>query len=371
MDQIDFTTYKLDKRSTNQISNLLHNYLDNCVFVDHVIKHFSIELLIKTKNNGLISNILLYYIKILDNIMINKLQIMIAELDNFKLMKRDYLNLICYYYNNNYEQAQLLFKQNILPEGNLQLKDINFILENNLVKLLPYLDKLFIQSNNGIYSFVNPQTVLLNKVNIKENLILFILEKIELELPIIIVNNINKFYTNIKNIKKDYNVIIDAGNILFGRNGIITNNSLIDLENIIIKTKETIGEPLIIIHQKHFKINNKIDDIFLRTNTLYYKTPYNVNDDLFILWFFLKSNCISHIISNDKYRDHIFKYKNLSNKDEFSICEFKNIIKQQTLGFNLITMDIQKILPWSLCIQYIDSVVYIPHISGNFIKIIV
>jgi hypothetical protein len=367
MEKIDVTMYKLDKHGINNISYLLYNYLDNCDFVDRIIKHYSIELLIKTKNNGLISNILLYHIKILDNDMINKLLIIISELDNFKLMKRDYLNLICYYYNNNYEHAVLLFKQNVLLEGNLQLKDIEFILENKLIKLLYYLDKLFIESNYNINSLVKPHPYLLNKINIKQNLILSILEKIELEFSIIIINNINKFYTNLK---KVFNVIIDAGNILFGRNGIITNNSLIDLENIIIKTKKTIGEPLIIIHQKHLK-KNKIVDIFLRTNTEYYKTPYNLNDDLFILWFFLKSNCESHIISNDKYRDHIFKYKSLSNKNDFSICEFKNIIKQQTLEFNLINMDIQQILPWSRCIQYIDSVVYIPHISGNFIKILI
>lgn len=367
MNQIDVTMYKLDKHGINNISYLLYNYLDNCTFVNRIINHFSIELLIKTKNNGLISNILLYHIKILDNDMINKLLIMINELDNFKLMKRDYLNLICYYYNNNYEQAEIIFKQNILPEGNLQLKDIDFILENKLIKLLPYLDKLFIESNDNIYSLVKPQSEILNKVNIKQNFILSLLEKIELEFHIIIKNNINQFY---KNLKKDYNVIIDAGNILFGRNGIITNNSLMDLENIIIKTKKTIGLPLIVIHQKHLK-NNKITDIFLRTNTQYYKTPYNLNDDLFILWFFIKSKCESYIISNDKYRDHIFKYKSLSIKNDFSVCEFKNIIKQQTLGFNLLTMEIQNILPWSRCIQYIDSTVYIPHISGNFIKILV
>jgi hypothetical protein len=370
MEQIDFTTYKLDNRGINNISYLLYNYLDNYAFVECIIKHFSIELLIKTKNNGLISNILLYHIKILDNEIINKLLIMITELDNFKLMKRDYLNLIYYYYNNNYEQAKVLFKQNILPEGNLQLKDIEFILENNLIKLLPYLDNLFIElpyldNLFNIFSLVNPQILKLNKVNIKQNCILSLLKKIELEFSINLINNINNFYTNLKN---NFKVIIDAGNILFGRNGIITKNSLIDLENIIIKTKNTIGEPLIIIHQRHFK-NNKIIDIFLRTNTTYYKTIYNLNDDLFILWFFLKSNCATYIISNDKYRDHIFKYKSLSNKNEFSICEFKNIIKQQTLEFNLITMEIQQILPWSLCIQYIDSVVYIPHISGNFISV--
>jgi len=368
MEEIDFTNYNLDNRGINNISYLLYNYLDNYAFVERIIKHFSIELLIKTKNNGLISNILLYHIKILNNEIINKLLIMITELENFKLMKRDYLNLICYYYNNNYEQAKLLFRENILPECNLQLKDIEFILENNLIKLLPYLDNLFIESNYNIFPLVNPHILKLklNKINIKDNIILSLLEKIELHFSVILLNNINNFYTNINN---NFKVIIDAGNVLFGRNGIITKNSLIDLENIIIKTKKTIGEPLIVIHQRHFKSNNNIINIFLRTNTKYYKTPYNLNDDLFILWFFLKSNCTSYIISNDKYRDHIFKYKSLSNKNEFSICEFKNIIKQQTLEFNLITMDIQQILPWSLCIQYIDSVVYIPHISGNFISV--
>ena len=368
MDQINFTNYKLDKYGTNQLAYLLYANLNNHDFIDMIIKQFTIESLIKTKNNGLISNILLYYIKILNNYMINQLIEYINELSDFKLMKRDYLNLICYYYNDNYHQAQRLFEQNILVNNNLQLKDIDFILENNLIKLLPYLDKLFIQVQNISYSLVNPQTIKLKKVNIKQSLILYLLKKIELEFTInkSIINKINNFY---KNIKKECKVIIDAGNILFGRNGTITNYSFIDLENIIIKTKEIIGEPLIIIHQRHLK-NKKLLDLFLKTDTPYYQTPYNMNDDLFILWFFLKSNCIQYIISNDKYRDHIFKFNNIScNKDDFSICEFKNIIKQQTLEYNLITNNIQEILSWSMCIQHIDSNIYIPHISGQLLHI--
>lgn len=371
MNQINLSNYKLDNRGANQLAYLMYKYKEP-EFVDKVMDQFGVELLLKTKNNGLISNVILHYIKKSSTHMINNL--IINHNDDFKLMKRDYLNLICYFYLSDYNRAKTIFEENILvkrtctTESILQEKDIDFILTNNLVKLLPYLTGLFIETDNNTYHKVNPNSIKLNKINIGDDLNSYLLNKIESDLHTY-SHHINKFYsqTNIK-----FKAIIDACNILHGRNGVITNESLTDLENIINQTKIHIGEPLVIIHCRHFK-NCKLNDVFLRTNTTFYKTPYNFNDDIFIMWFFVKAYCNLYIISNDKYRDHIFKFetstKSLIKLNQFYMCQFANIIKQQTLSYNLIQMQIQTPLYWSICIQYIDGIVYIPHISGYFVII--
>ena len=185
------------------------------------------------------------------------------------------------------------------------------------------------------------------------------------------LKQLTSFYTKLNDIK----VIIDAGNILHNRQGVIIQQSFIDLENIIINVITNIGTPLIIIHSKHLKIYPELINIFIRTGVNYFRTPYNINDDFFILWFFLKYNCKAYIISNDKYRDHIFKFNTLSKNqsnipnNDLNIFQFKNIIKQQTLQYNTNINEIQKPLNWSFCIQMINDHIYIPHISGNFIQI--
>ena len=366
--QIDLNNYTLDNRGVNQLAFLIYKYKDS-EFTDKILKQFGIESLLKTKNSGLISNILLYLINISSTDMINYLINHINKTD-FKLMKRDYLNLICYFYTNNFNYAKIFFEENILlkctsiGESILLEKDIDFILSNNLIKLLPYLQGLFIETENNTYPTINPTMIKLKKINIDIILESYLLTKIENELNTQLLS-VNNFYLKTK---VKFKAIIDAGNILHGRNGIITKESLLDLENIINQTKINIGNPLIIIHCRHFK-NKNINNIFLRTNTIFYKTPYNFNDDIFIMWFFVKLHCDPYIISNDKFRDHIFKFNTSIKSNQFYMCQFTNIIKQQTLNYNLILKQIQFPLSWSNCIQYIDGIIYIPHISGDFVFI--
>ena len=373
--------YKLNASGVKQLAHLLHEHANNYEFINNIINHYGLEALLNTRNNGLISNILSFYMNTKNDIILGQIIPYITQLNNFKLMKRDYMNFINYYYIDNYPQAELLFTQYILnnslnttpgssPLG-YQMKDINFILNNKLFKLLPYLLDLFIEVDNYNFTLINPININLKKININLNLLTFLINKIETELNNIILKQINSFYTKLNEIK----VIIDAGNILHNRQGNITQQSLIDLENIIINVITNIGTPLIIIHSKHFKTHPELINIFTRTGVIYYRTPYNINDDLFILWFFLKYNCEPYIISNDKYRDHIFKFntltKNQSNipNNDLNIFQFKNIIKQQTLQYNTNINEIQKPLNWSFCIQMINDHIYIPHTSGNFIQI--
>jgi len=373
--------YKLNASGVKQLAHLLYEQSTNYEFINNIINYYTLEALINTKNNGLISNILSFYMNTKNDIILTQIIPYINQLNNFKLMKRDYMNFINYYYINNYSLAEQIFTQYILnnslnttpgcnPLG-YQMKDINFILNNKLFKLLPYLLELFIEVDSTDFPLINPININLKKININLHLLTFLINKIETEFNNIILKQINSFYTKLNEIK----VIIDAGNILHNRQGNITQQSLIDLENIIINVITNIGTPLIIIHSKHFKTHPELINIFTRTGVIYYRTPYNINDDLFIMWFFLKYNCTPYIISNDKYRDHIFKFntltKNQSNilNNDLNTFQFKNIIKQQTLQYNTLLNEIQKPVNWSFCIQLIDNNIYIPHVSGNFIQI--
>jgi hypothetical protein len=373
--------YKLNASGVKQLAHLLYEQSTNYEFINNIINYYTLEALINTKNNGLISNILSFYMNTKNDIILTQIIPYINQLNNFKLMKRDYMNFINYYYINNYSLAEQIFTQYILnnslnttlgcnPLG-YQMKDINFILNNKLFKLLPYLVELFIEVDSTDFPLINPININLKKININLHLLTFLINKIETEFNNIILKQINSFYTKLNEIK----VIIDAGNILHNRQGNITQQSLIDLENIIINVITNIGTPLIIIHSKHFKTHPELINIFTRTGVIYYRTPYNINDDLFIMWFFLKYNCTPYIISNDKYRDHIFKFNTLSKNqsnipnNDLNTFQFKNIIKQQTLQYNTLLNEIQKPVNWSFCIQLIDNNIYIPHVSGNFIQI--
>lgn len=372
---IDYNNYKLDTKGSNRLAFELHKNLRVSGFVDNILENFGLDLLIKTRNSGLISNILYYFIETGNTLMINQLVTKVNTIDNFKLMKRDYMSLINYFYNLDYLLAEMYFIKHILciksdlNTSILQLKDINFILQNKLYKLLSYLSGLFVTTDLYINKYFVPSDIHLKKISIKPDLQTYLLDQIQNHMGNY-VNIANKFY--IKNMENS-TAIIDAGNVIHARNGKITHESINDLVNIIEKTRETIGEPIIIIHKRHFKLNPHLVELFIKTNIKYFQTPYNFNDDIFIMWFFVKSSCLVNIVSNDKYRDHIFKYqssKKIKEKtDDFSMCEFSNVLTEQTLSYNIGPLEIQKVLPYSRCIQMINNIVFIPCISEGFIRI--
>lgn len=376
---INYDNYKLDIKSTNKLAFELHKNLRVPSFVDNILEKFGLDLLIKTRNSGLISNIIYYFIETENTQMINKLISKLDTISNFKLMKRDYMGLINYFYQSDYVRTEMYFVKHILDVKSdlntsiLQLTDINFILKNKLHKLLPYLSGLFITTDLDYSNCVVPGPVLtdtqLKKFSIKPELQIYLLEQIQNHMGHYI-NITNNFY--VKNTGK-FSAIIDAGNVLYAHNGKITIESINDLAKIIEKTRETIGEPIIIIHKRHFKLNPRLVELFIKTNTIYFQTPYNFNDDIFIMWFFVKSSCLINIVSNDKYRDHIFNYQSSKKvkvkTDDFSMCEFSNVLTEQTLSYQLNPLEIQKVLPYSRCIQLVNNFVYIPHISKGFIKI--
>jgi hypothetical protein len=307
---------KNNKIIRNNISWELHTLLLN-----NKLKEIS-EIIDNIKeldyDNGIITNLILYYIKIDNEEKINYF------LKNYKLMKRDYLNIMVY--NKKY-----LYLFDTVAINNFELldKDLDFIIKNNL-DVLPKLDGFFLKNSCNYKNTID--TTLLKLYYLDENSIKLMLELIEKE--IIITNKINDL------LKINFDNIIDCGNIIYNNQGKINYNNL----NII---NQLTGNNLLIIHTKHKK---KLNNDLLKNNI--YFTPYKFNDDLYILYFFLKMKTKCFIISNDKYRDHIFNF-NISEK-------FKNIITQQTINYNLDNNKINDYPKFSNCIQVINDLIFIP-----------
>lgn len=316
--------------------------------INKLLSMLSIDTIIKSKHNGFISNMLYHMIDI-DS---KELEHIYKVLDNTDLlMKRDYLNMILYYYNKDINYAISIFSNKIITKNLILLsKDIDFILDNNMFDLLPLLNEVFICTSINTL----PYTTNYNNLELKY------LNKIDCDtiLQNIIISDI-KYNFDISNVK----TIIDGCNIIHSRTGKITHNSLEDLKIVIEMATIKFGKPLVVIHKRHLKTLPKLMETLKILNVPYILTPPGYDDDLYILYFFLMLKSKVFIISNDKYRDHIFKYNNINQKA-------KNIITQMTVGYkNSQNILIDDIPMYSQCIQHIGNSIYIPHISGNFIKI--
>jgi hypothetical protein len=292
----------------------------------------NIKLLIKDVDiilspNNILTNIISFYIKTNDE----QLEIIKNNIDILDLHKRDYLNLSNYYYEKNFNFANYIFTKYIVDNQNIQLleKDINFMINNKLVKLLYLLEGRFIKTS------VNNNIIQPSLHNINTNILNNVKSMIEKQIN---KKELNKFMNFINNINYDY--IVDGGNVLFYK-GKINNKNINNLYNLCNNINS-----LVLIHQRNLKKHPNIKKELEEQNIKYYLTPYNHNDDLFILLAFLNSYN-SFIISNDKYRDHIFCYNNTN----VNYNQFKNILYLHTLGFTF-----NKIKPcYSYSIQIVDT----------------
>ena len=322
----------------------LHKLLDNNDFDN--IKLLIKDVDITSLPNNILTNIISFFIKT-DN---EYLEIIRDNINLLDLHKRDYLNLSNYYYEKDFNFANIIFTKYIVNNQNIQLleKDINFIINNKLVKLLYLLEGRFIKTSVDInkYNIIQPS---IHKINIDTNILNEVKLLIEKQTS---KKELNKFMNFINNINYDY--IVDAGNVLFYK-GKINNKNINNLYNLCNNKKS-----LVLIHQRHFKKHPNIKKELDERNIKYYLTPYNHNDDLFIILAFLHSYN-SFIISNDKYRDHIFSYNNTN----VNYNQFKNILYNHTLGFSYNEIKPQ----YNYSIQIVDTKILCPHINNVFIEI--
>ena len=302
--------------------NKLNNYIDEYDLFNNNI------------SKGILSILILVYIEL------NNTHQLEYIINNYKLMKRDYLQLINYYYNKNIILAQQLW--NNIDIVSIETKDIDFIIKNNLILLLNKLNNIFVKTSFN-------HNILLNECN--KDLILIYINEHNNNLyfnKLVNLINSNFIFTN-----NNIEYIIDAGNILHSTYGQITKKSIDGLKQIITNTKNNI----VVIHKKHLK-NIHIKNIINNCN--HYITPYLYDDDIYILliFFYLKSKCL--IISNDNFKNYTYILK-LQND--------YNILKQQILNYNINNYILNSNNNFSLCIHVCNNNIYIPTLTYNWYKI--
>lgn len=372
MEQIDFSEYKLSKYDMNKLGFLFHKNKDNPEIILQAMTFFGLENLINMKHNGIVTQILEYYINQSDEETINKIIVQIASFQDFNLMKRDYLNLIKYYYIIDTKKSIDIFVNNILSKSTsntdyvIQSKDINFMIENKLFLLLTYIKDLFIEVS-GNFNCVSQDLINYNKkINVSINSSVFDIINKNL-------SSENKFYIESfwKINKREFKAIIDGGNVLHSAKGKLNDESVSNLIKIIKKTELMLGKSLLIIHRKHIKTFPTLINQIKSIGVTYFLTPYKVNDDIFILWFFLNIETKPYIITNDKYRDHIFHFETVNKKENtnLSMSQFKHVLSQQSLEYDITNNTISQPIRVSKCIHMIENKIYVPHVSGQFIEI--
>ena len=263
------------KYNINQLSKILYDNLDNNI---EYIYNYNINDLLKLKNNGILSLLIQYYIKLNDNYNINYI-IDNIKFNNLILLKRDYLNIIKFYYNLDNEELykkyfdQLLFKFNNNSELLLN-KDIDFILNNKLYNLLLHFDGYFIKTSNNDHSKLS-EYAKLKLYGITSDIINTYLYYIENKIHKNILLMINNLLIKINHENNSNELfILDAGNILNNYMGTITNKSLINLENIINLLIIKKNKLLIIIHNKHIKNLINLEKILKNKKCFYFLNPY-------------------------------------------------------------------------------------------------
>ena len=320
----------------NLICHQFHKYLLNDHFEliqEDIINKYKLDILINTQDKGLISLILQYGIRICNYEIIEKIKPYLS-------MKRDFLHLILYNKQDTINCIEI-FKKNI----NLELflhKDLEFVIENELYFILPYLEGMFLKLDINGSDFYNSKLKKYTLQNTSKYITHFSQK----------INNksLNKFNNIINN---NYDNIIDAANILFSRIGQIDSNSIEDLKTVI----DAFPNSLIIIHKRHLK-DTKIIDIL--KEKLYYATPININDDLFTILAYLNNQV--NIITNDNFKDHTIN-------DNYLRCHINDILIKYVNEDGVFTF--KPICKYTECIQVIDDCVYIPSSKNGFIEIII
>ncbi len=275
---------------------------------------------------------------------------------DFDLMKRDYLLYCNYLYKINIEKAKNVFINNILANEKVLPTDIDFLIENNFTELIKLLNGYYITCNKKNEEININKLKKYNRINREQEIISHFIHLINSSLSDVFnidtfpIHDINPFISKVMSA----DVIIDGGNVLFCKK----EKNVENLKNILSLSLKSFKNPLIIIHQRHKKIMTK-NEFFSNNKKYIYFTPFDVYDDYFLILGMIMNKI--PIITNDKFRDHIFEiFKLFDSKNN----QLSNYIKEMTLSYN--NFKIQNVSKYSKCIQFDEKYIYIPTKSGFF-----
>lgn len=317
--------------------------------------------------NGFISLVLKYLLIIKDDEKLDKW----FTSNKAKLMKRDIKEYCKYYYNKNFNKAEKNFKF-LVENFKLEDGDIDFIIDNKMYSFLNLFNHAYVKTSKigdkESYKY-------LDLIPFNDDLMDTTVTKIS---KYIIFNNKYKsFLSEIKSVK-DNKIIIDGGNILFSERGVVNVNSYKVLINTITHLKNEKFYPIVVLHTRHLKTQDKDKKIVEKINELNKKfskyiceTPWNKNDDLYILHLSFILRC--KILTNDNYKDHIFNFKsNFSDKDNNIIKNYiEDFIVKYSVSDSKVIIDSGGLCLYSNCVQYRQDEIYIPTLDGNVLSIFI
>ncbi len=346
------------------INYILHNLIsENELEKADILFSQSIGKIFKGKEKKAFNSLLLkYYFK---SDKIDEFEELYNRNKEF-LMKRDILLYCQILYFSNIEKCINEFKY-LVETSVLAPNDIDFLIDNKMDKCLELLDGYYSLTKN-IGSERKDSTLKFYpyKKETIEKLLDIISKPIE--------PDIFSFCKRTFNFSSKEKIVIDGGNLLFCKKGQVSEDGYKLIVNIM-KTLDNKGFfPILIIHNRHLKVQNKnmktVSSIkFLKNNFSkhIFETPYNQNDDLYLIFATLFFSC--KIMSNDNYKDHIFSAS--ENLDELEKFTFKNILEDLSLKYveKDNKLDLKRSLKkYSNCIQRNGRELLIPSKNNKVYK---
>lgn len=308
-----------------------------------IIDSINIASIDKKMIRGFISLTLRYFYTIED---FKEFEIIVNS--GYDLMKRDYMLYCKYLYRSNIKKSVEIFFKNILSQENIQQSDIDFLIDNNFTEIIKTLNGYYVICSKKSNVFDFSKLKKFDNIHRESEIIIHFISLIqEKSLPTFCLDPfIEKIKTS--------DVIIDGGNVLFSRK----NKSIENLNNIIQLSLRKFKSPVIILHQRHKKFLDKNNFSKICENYIYF-TPYDIYDDYFLILGMIINKI--PIITNDKFRDHIFEvFKIFDTKNN----QISNYIKEMILSYNHTRIENMKI--FSNCIQFDDNHIYVPSVDGFF-----
>jgi hypothetical protein len=305
-------------------------------------------ILSSTTDKGLVSLLLRYAIATEDD------EMMVSLVPRFTA-KRDFFTVIEYNQKRKGQRNVELF-QRINPEL-IEPRDIKMMVENGLNYLLPLLDNKFVKVDIRPTIDTSPALQFKPLLNI-DSYIAKLTNKIQKK------KELNRFIECIN--AKNYDIVVDAGNVLHSRDGQFRPDDLFQL----LGQLTAMGfRPLVVIFYRRAR---DIPDLDRKLNGVEYCiTPAEENDDYFVLLAYLlnlKKGVITHNVTNDEYQDHnLFLNDGANVNSDFTGHMRDDQIKYtNTYGRIAITTPIKN---YSNCLQINDRIAYIPTIYGGFIMV--
>lgn len=259
-----------------------------------------------------------------------------------ELMSRDYIELIKYLDNISSELSYNYFIDKILDKIILKSKDVNELIKLNNKKIFKSMvNKPFITDIEG------------EDINVEES-------DFEKSFVDSIINNICIKISNYKSIIKvlnniSYKMVIDGGNLLHASKGRLNDNSYKNL----IKFYQKITQPtLIVLHSRHRSKIKKFLHLCNKKVKIFY-TPYNCNDDIYILLASLLKQV--KIITNDKFGDHNVIFSSNDN--------LRKYLDEKLVNYNYVNFKFTLIKPKFSLVREMDDNILIPSKKGGFVTI--